>query len=71
MGILDSHEWVYWFHIFVGAPLLAMIPLLVIIKGKVDETIIKTWYYILIAIAGGMVLYHGLKLLKMRGIIKS
>lgn len=71
MGVFDSYEWVYWFHIFVGAPLLAVIPLLVIMNQNVDNKIIKTWYYILIAVALGMIGYHGLKLLKMRGIIKS
>ena len=32
--------------------------------GKVDPNVLHTWFYILIAVAIAMVVYHGLKLMR-------
>ena len=64
MNMFDGHKWVYWFHILVGAPLLLSIPVLYLKDGKVDPKVLHTWFYILIAVAIAMVVYHGLKLMR-------
>ena len=70
MNMFDGHKWVYWFHILVGAPLLLSIPVLYLKDGKVDPKVLHTWFYILIAVAIAMVVYHGLKLMRSLGVIK-
>ena len=73
MGLFDTHEWVYWFHMTVGTLLLGLIPLLIFFKGEkwVGETTIEAWHNLLIAVALGMFGYHFFKLLKFKGIIKG
>jgi len=70
MGLLDGHNWVYWFHILVGAPLLMVVPLMYLKDGKVDSKVLHTWFYILITVGIAMIAYHGLKLIKSLGVIK-
>ena len=70
MNMFDGHKWVWWFHILVGAPLLLSIPVLYLKDGKVDPKVLHTWFYILIAVAIAMVVYHGLKLMRSLGVIK-
>ena len=64
MNLFEGHNWVYWFHICVGAPLLMVVPILHVKDGKVDPKVLETWFYLLIAVGIAMIVYHGMKLSK-------
>ena len=70
MNLFDGHKWVYWFHIFVGAPLLMVVPIMYLKDGKVDPTILHAWFYILISVGVAMIAYHALKLSRSLGVIQ-
>lgn len=61
-GLFAGHNWVYWFHIFVGAPLLMVVPIIHLMRGNVDKRVMEAWMYILIAAGASMIAYHGMKL---------
>ena len=70
MDLLGGHNWVYLFHILIGAPLLLSIPILYLKDGKVEPDVLHTWFYILIAVGAAMIIYHGMKLMRSLGFIK-
>ena len=72
MNLFDGHKWVYWFHIFVGVPLLTCIPLFYVITGDMPHTdVVTPWFYILLAVGAAMLVYHLLKLLRSFDLIKG
>ena len=70
MDLFGGHNWVYLFHILIGAPLLLSIPILYLKDGKVEPDVLHTWFYILIAVGAAMIIYHGMKLMRSLGFIK-
>ena len=70
VNLFDGYKWVYWFHIFVGAPLLMVVPIMYLKNGTVDKKILVSWYYILVAVGVAMIIYHGMKLARSLGVLK-
>ena len=70
MDLFGGYNWVWWFHILIGAPLLMSIPILYLKDGKVEPDVLHTWFYILIAVGSAMIIYHGMKLMRSLGFIK-
>lgn len=64
MNLVGNHYLIYLFHIFVGAPLLMVIPIVHLTQGQVDPKLLETWFYLLIAVGIAMVVYHGMKLMR-------
>jgi hypothetical protein len=64
MDLFGGYKWVWWFHILVVSALLMVVPIMHLINGKVNPKILNAWFYILIAVGVGMIVYHGLKLFK-------
>ena len=66
MNLIEGHNWVWTTHVFVVAPMLILIPLVVMYKTKwnVSDNFINMLMYTLIAFGIVVFFYHGNKLRK-------